>query len=280
MPSVVDSLVTQETLRDAVAAGETPAWVARHWESFHEALTGSHDGEGFPCLSGAESVANGEPLYTAVSSPTRKESILALRDTLAAYLDCYEDRPGRVSLVAFVRPTDRLEREADYHEAVWHLLQTLHVHDPSPWPSEIPTDPDDPYWEFCFDGEPIFPTCRAPFYEDRQSRYCPVGLEITFQPRGLFEGITAGTPAGERAREEIRGNLEAYDGVCPHANLGDWGVEGDREWHQYLLPADESQAPDEPPATFSRVHPETDPRFDPGVGDTERGPATRAVESE
>ena len=264
MTRVVDSLVTQETLRARVASGETPAWVARHWESFYESLTGTHEGSEFPCFFGAESVANGEPLYTAVASPTRKESLLALRDTLVAYLDSYEDRPGRASLVAFFRPTQRMRREADYHEVVWHVLKTLHVHDPSPWPAEIPTATDDPYWEFCFDGEPIFPTCRAPFYTDRQSRYCPVGLEITFQPRGLFEGITADTPAGERARETIHENLEAYDGVCPHANLGDWGVEGDREWHQYLLPADDAQAPDDCPVTFSRDHPKVDSRFDPG----------------
>ena len=80
----------------------------------------------------------------------------------------------------------------------------------------------------------MFPTCRAPFYEERRSRYCPVGLEITFQPRSLFDGITADTEAGRTARETIQSRMGEYDGVCPHADLGDWGES--HEWKQYLLP--------------------------------------------
>ncbi len=98
---------------------------------------------------------------------------------------------GRTSLVTFFKPPEREFSEGDYHEILWHLLQFLHVHDPEPWPEDIPTDPDDPHWEFCFGGEPMFPTCRAPFYDERKSRYCPVGLEITFQPRTLFEAGTS-----------------------------------------------------------------------------------------
>ena len=261
----IQSVMDQGTLAERVAAGETPEWVARHWRTFRDALTGEHEGESFPCFFGAESVANGEPLYTAVPSTREKDALLRFRDALLEYLDRYEDRDGRASFVVFFRPEPSVETEADYHEALWHVLKVLHVHDPSPWPDDIPTETDSRFWEFCFDGEPMFPTCRAPFYDDYRSRYCPVGLEITFQPRSLFDGITGDTEAGERAREAIHGNLEAYDGVCPHANLGDWGAPGDREWHQYMLPEDESQAPDACPVTFTREHPKVDHRFDPAM---------------
>jgi uncharacterized protein len=53
----------------------------------------------------------------------------------------------------------------------------------------------------------------------------------------------------------IQDRLEGYDGVCPHADLGDWGVEGDREWPQYMLTADDAQSPDECPMTVTRDHP-------------------------
>ncbi|WP_323174824.1 YqcI/YcgG family protein, partial [Natrialba sp. PRR66] len=91
----------------------------------------------------------------------------------------------------------------------------------------------------------------------RNSRYCPVGLEITFQPRALFEqlNVTPETEAGRHARDVIQGRLEEYDGVCPHADLGDWGVEGDREWSQYMLSEDPDQAPDECPIDVTREHP-------------------------
>jgi FPC/CPF motif-containing protein YcgG len=250
----VGPLLDQSTLAARVADGRAPDWLARHFETFTAALTGEYGGEPFPCYFGAESVRAGDPLYVGLDSPTDPDSLLRFRDALSEYLDVYPDHADRASLVAFVRPAGE-RTEADYHERLWHLLQFLHVHDPEPWPADIPTDPDHHEWEFCFGGEPIFPTCRAPFYEERRSRYCPVGLEITFQPRTLFDGITADTEAGQRARETIRDRVEDYDGVCPHADIGDWGVEGDREWRQYLLTREEAQAPDLPPARFTREHP-------------------------
>ena len=191
---------------------------------------------------------------------TDKDALLDLGRTLLRYLSVYREHSDRASLVTFFRPPDRDFSEADYHEVLWHILQFLHVHDPEPWPADIPTDPDDPYWEFSFGGEPIFPTCRAPFYDRRKSRYCPVGLEITFQPRNLFErlGVTADTEKGTEAREIIQGRLEEYDGVCPHADLGDWGVESDREWPQYMFSSDDQQAPDECPINISREHPKSE----------------------
>jgi FPC/CPF motif-containing protein YcgG len=111
---------------------------------------------------------------------TDPDTLLGLGRTLTQYTNRWRDHSDRASLVTFFRPPERTLPEQAYHERLWHVLQFLHVHDPEPWPDEIPTDPDDPYWEFAFAGEPMFPTCRAPFYKRRRSRYCPVGLEITF----------------------------------------------------------------------------------------------------
>lgn len=257
--SVVGSLSEQAALVEAINAGEVPAWVKRHWQTFRTGLLGERNETSFPCFFGAESVRSGDPLYTAVPSLTDKDALLGLGTTLLKYLSTYQDHSERASLVAFFRPSDRVTTERDYHQTLWHILQFLHVHDPKPWPEEIPTEPDDPHWEFCFGGEPMFPTCRAPFYEKRKSRYCPVGLEITFQPRALFENlnVTADTEAGQHAREIIQGRLSEYDGVCPHADLGDWGVEGDREWLQYMLSEDSVQAPDDCPITITRTHPKS-----------------------
>ena len=257
---LLGTLQDQATLEERVASGEAPDWVAAHWETFRNGLLGEQNDTPFPCFFGAESVANGDPLYTAVPSTTDKDALLDLGRTLRTYLDVYQDHSERASLVAFFKPPEREMSEAEYHQTLWHILQFLHVHDPTPWPEDIPTDPDDPFWEFVFDGEPMFPTCRAPFYDTRMSRYCPVGLEITFQPRALFEdlGVTADTAAGQQAREVIQDRLESYDGVCPHADLGDWGVDGDREWTQYLLSSDNAQAPDECPITVTREHPKSE----------------------
>ncbi|WP_435144427.1 YqcI/YcgG family protein [Halobaculum sp. P14] len=246
------SLLDQETMADRVAAG-APDWVVRHFETFTGALTGERNGTPFPCHFGTNAVQRGDLLYTAVPSLTDPDALFGLRDALLEYLDVYEDHADLAPLVVFFAPPDDVASltEADWHEAMWHVLQFLHVNDPEPWPDDIPTDPDDPYFEFCFGGEPLFPTCRAPFYEERKSRYCPVSLETTFQPRSVFDGLTHDTEAGQHARDAIQDRLGDYDGVCPHADLGDWGVDGDREWRQYLFSADESQFPDECPLTVT-----------------------------
>jgi uncharacterized protein len=270
---VVGVLSDQETIASSVEAGEVPDWVADHWRTFRDGLTGERNGSPFPCFFGAESVRSGDPLYTAVSSMSEKEALLGLGRTLIEYLDVYREHNDRASLVAFFEPPQQPLSEAEYHASLWHVLQFLHVHDPEPWPEGIPTGPDDSRWEFCFGGEPMFPTCRAPFYERRRSRYCPIGLEITFQPRALFENlnVTADTDAGMHAREFIQDRLVTYDGACPHADLGDWGVEGDREWPQYMLSEDPSEAPDECPITVTREHPKS-----PYLADARRRPGATA----
>ncbi|MFA9516657.1 YqcI/YcgG family protein [Halopenitus sp. H-Gu1] len=256
---IAGGLHTQETIETRVEEGTVPEWIQAHWRSFREGLLGERNGSPFPCYFGARSVEAGAPLYTAVPSMTDPEALLNLGRTLRSYLEVYPTYDDHASLVTFFKPPDGSLSEAEYHEHLWNVLQFLHVHDPEPWPEDIPTDPDDPYWEFCFAGEPMFPTCRAPFYEERKSRYCPVGLEITFQPRALFENlnVTADHEKGGRAREIIQDRLSDYDGVCPHADLGDWGHEGDREWVQYMLSEDESKAPDEPPIEITREHPKS-----------------------
>ncbi len=125
-------------------------------------------------------------------------------------------RPQRAGLASDLHQApERPLTEADYHERLWHILQFLHVNDPEPWPADIPTDPDDPTWEFSFGGEPMFPTTRAPFYDERISRYCPWGLEITFQPRALFDGITADTEAGQQARAVIQNRSRSTTASAP-----------------------------------------------------------------
>ncbi|WP_138005448.1 YqcI/YcgG family protein [Halalkalirubrum salinum] len=257
----VQVLLDQETIESRIEDGSVPDWVKKHFRTFKRSMLGERNDAPFPCYFGIEVMKQGDLLYTAVGSPTDKEDLLRFRDTLLEYLDTYPGHADRAPLVAFFRPPDRELSEAAYHERLWNVLQFLHVHDPEPWPEDIPTDPDTPRWEFCFGGEAMFPTSRAPFYDDRMSRYCPIGLEITFQPRAVFEGITADTVAGQRARKVIQDRLEDYDGVCPHANIGDWGVEGDREWHQYLLPSDDEQAPETCPMEPSREHPKVSERL-------------------
>ncbi|MFC6732419.1 MULTISPECIES: YqcI/YcgG family protein [unclassified Haladaptatus] len=229
-------LFDQERLRAAIGADALPGWAVAHYVGFRESMLEPRDGEPFPCYFGVESERNGDALYTFCESMTDEGALSDLADTLFEYVQVFEDFGERTSLVIFFKPPDVPLTEAEYRQRFWGILQYLHDHDPEPWPYDMPTDPTDPYWEFCFAGEPMFPTARAPFYEQRRSRYTAHGLEITAQPRAIFAGITGDTAAGKEARRVIRERIEAYDGMCPHADLGDWGDSHTREWKQYLLP--------------------------------------------
>ncbi|WP_418286513.1 YqcI/YcgG family protein [Halorubrum sp. DTA46] len=252
-PGTEGVLLDQEALHDRL--GDAPDWLQAHYRTFRESMLGERDGSPFPCYFGIEVEREGELLYAACESTTDPVALLRFRDVLLEYLDTYADHADRAPLAVFFRPPDDEPGEAHYHERLWHVLEFLHVHDPEPWPESIPTDPDDPHWEFCFGGEPLFPTSRAPFYDERKSRYSPIGLEITFQPRAVFEGLTADTEAGQHAREVIQSRMAEYDGVCPHADLGNWGAEGDREWTQYLFREDDDASPDACPLRPTREHP-------------------------
>jgi len=215
-PGTEGVLLDQKTLHDRL--DDAPGWLQDHYRTFRESMLGERDDSPFPCYFGIEVEREGDLLYAACESTTDPAALLRLRDVLVVDLDAYADHADRAPLAVFFRPPEGDPGESHYHERLWHVLEFLHVHDPEPWPDDIPTDPDTPRFEFCFGGEPLFPTSRAPFYDERKSRYSPVGLEVTFQPRAVFDGLTADTEAGQHARETIRERMGEYDGVCPHAD--------------------------------------------------------------
>ena len=238
-------LFDQERLQDRLAAGALPDWAREHYETFRADMLGERDGTPFPCFFGVDSEKEGWALYTFVPG-FDDESLARFADVTRAYLRTQEHHSPRTSLVAFFRNTDGEQPEQHWHDRYWEVLQFLHDHDPEPWPEEFPTDPDHHQFEFCYAGEPIFPTARTPAHDRRHSRFNPHGLEVTVQPRSVFAGVTGDTVAGQRAREVITDRLERYDDVCPHAHLGDWEDDESHEWKQYVLPNDERDLEDCP----------------------------------
>ena len=117
-------------------------------------------------------------------------------------------------------------------------LQWLHAHDPSPWPEGIPADPDDPAWEFCFAGDPMFAFPCIPAYRQRLSRRMGSYFAMCFQPRRVFFGVDRADPGGERIRADIYERVRRWDCLPPHPELVDlsYGDPRMREWKQYVLP--------------------------------------------
>jgi FPC/CPF motif-containing protein YcgG len=245
-------LYVQARVERRVEDGTLPEWARRQYESFDEKLLGERDGTDFPCHFGVEAQQNGGALYTFVPGTgdpgeVDEAALDAFATVVEAYLETREMHGPRTSLVTFFEPPADAAAwgECAYRDVFWRVLQHLHDVDTTPWPADIPTDPAHPQFEFCYDGEPMFVTGAAPFYEERASRYNGVGLEVTFQPRTVFEGITGDTDAGQHAREQIQDRIDDYDGTGVHPHIGDWEDGDSHEWKQYLLPTgDETYADD------------------------------------
>jgi uncharacterized protein len=206
------------------------AWAPGVYERFVGELNSGRTP--FPCTFAVSGLQRGGLRFVFADHPDDGASRERIRDALARYLECYRDIGRTTSLVAFFRPVDTTM--LDYEQSFWSLLQYLIDSDTHSWPETIPHDPEDPYWEFCFKGEPIFVVCSTPAHSARRSR-CSEGMVITFQPRWVFDGLGGETSRGKAARRVIRKRLAAYDTVTASPLLGDYGSATNREWSQYFL---------------------------------------------
>lgn len=225
----------------------------------------------FPCVFGVDAVRKGTLRFAFVPvGPTR---LGALADALEEFGEVAESLGNRTSLVCFFEYDPSMVTLEDFRDHFWSLLQGLHDVDGVDWPIGVDTDPENPTWEFCFKGVPLFVVANTPAHRRRHSRYFEY-FAVTFQPRFVFDGLAADTPQGRNARRIIRRRLDCYDDVALTPHLGDFGEPGNREWVQYFLDDDNTSLPRAARCplhvrTPSQVNGEerpamTNPRFDTG----------------
>ncbi|WP_129113714.1 YqcI/YcgG family protein [Halegenticoccus tardaugens] len=236
-------LFDQSEIQDAIEAGELTTWKKKRYIKFRETMRGTH----YPCHFAVNAERNDIARYLFVGDVHDRDALFKVREGLRQYLERYQSIAERTTLVIFFKPPNNDQSEREYRDQFWRVLEFLNERDPEPWPSDIPEDPNDPEWEFCFCGESMFIVGRAPFYTDRKSRYTPYGLEITIQPRRVLDDVSGDTIEGQHARSVIRDRLKGYDDVAPHPDIGDYGDPNTREWKQYLLPNSNDESMNEFP---------------------------------
>ncbi|WP_261571095.1 YqcI/YcgG family protein [Frankia gtarii] len=239
-----------------IAIGPVPDWGMACVEDTMATL--KSDTELFPCVFAVAAAHRGGLRFGFVDDVHDERTWTALPDILATYLAGYRQISRETSLVVFFgSPDERSDAMGPagsehpnastapavgvdtYEDRFWSLLQYLHDNDTSPWPSDIPTDTDDPGWEFSFRGTPIFVVCNTPAHRRLRSRNNPT-FTVTFQPRWVFEGLGATTPRGTSSRRIIRDRLARFDAVDSTPLLGSYGDPENREWKQYFLRDDAS----------------------------------------
>ncbi|MBL7488743.1 YqcI/YcgG family protein [Frankia sp. AgB1.9] len=250
-PDATGSLPAEPLLEDAfyeealdLAVGPMPAWGAGCARDMITTL--KSEAEPFPCVFAVAAANSGGLRFGFVDDLYDEQTWSVLPDILASYLATYQSISRNTSLVVFFGSGNGTAgQESDdvlgYERRFWSLLRYLHDSDGEPWPSDIPTDTDDPAWEFSFRGSPIFVVCNTPAHRRLRSRSNPV-FNITFQPRWVFEGLAPTTPRGAAARKVIRERLRRMDEVDSTPLLGSYGDPANREWKQYFLRDDATVA--------------------------------------
>jgi FPC/CPF motif-containing protein YcgG len=217
---------------DEIETGE-PEWLAGALRTFADNV----GAKGYPCHFGRRALEQRELFVTHVD----RGNYAPLADTLGSFLDYVRPTPRRRQvLAAFVRDDRPPTSHAEYGDAFWEALQSLHEADSRPWPGEFPDKPDDPAWEFSFHGTAMFVFAAAPTHALRRSRNLADCLVLLFQPRNVFLGIEGGTPSGEASRRRIRDRLAEWDEAPSHPSMGDYGDPSNYEWRQYFIAEDDS----------------------------------------
>jgi FPC/CPF motif-containing protein YcgG len=211
-----------------VGIGPQESWKIEAYEQYKTKLRAAD----YPCFFGQTAEARGEMLYTFIDAGHLDEMV-GNTQRFVHLLDTPEFE--RASLTAFFKPDPTLQNHASFVERFWRILQYLHEHDGSPATSRTP---DDPLWEFSFEGCEMFVVGTSPTYRLRHSRNLGPGMALIFQPRRLFIDPTTLQPIAAEVRHRIHKRMLAYDGMPVHPDIGFYGDLRNREWKQYALPDD------------------------------------------
>jgi len=222
-----------EDLLGVVPGISVPSWVQLASRRFREVVC--NERETFPCYFGTIAEQTKSLRYTYVED-NEIEQPWELLSTLTAYLQACQNTSKRSALVVFAGTGQHERSLGDYEAAFWRILQFLHDHDPLRWPAEVPADPDDPLWAFCFAGQPVFISGHSPLHQQRRSRWSPAGLLLVVLSREHLADIDTDSAAARAVRRRIRGLMQSYDTVPLATELTlFYGDPRGREWRQYWL---------------------------------------------
>ncbi len=222
----------------------TPEWARQAHAQYRQEILDP----AFPCYFGTKAEAQGHMRFCLV--PEQSPQVLA--PALAEFVQFSRENANRrhVFIAIFEEPSAGFAAD---EARFWRLLEHLHENDPAAWPPDVPQDPDDPRWEFCFAGDAMFAFPCIPAYENRRSRRMGEAFMMCFQPRRIFFGVERSDPGGERIRTDIYDRVRRWDGQPPHPDLEQlaYGDPSMREWKQYVLPDQNTSLPTRCPMSMS-----------------------------
>ncbi|WP_264737864.1 YqcI/YcgG family protein [Cytobacillus firmus] len=187
----------------------------------------------FPCIPATIGFAKNQLRYGFADDPRNPASIQQTAVMLKEFTEHSREFGSYTSLIIFYKLQDDLS-VVDYEQLFWEQLTGVSEMDDAEWPNEIPKDPHDPLWEFCFHGEKYFVYCATPSHKNRQSRHFDT-MMLAITPRWVLQEFMKKKTLATRLKNQIRKRLQRYDSIPIHPDLNSYGADDNFEWKQYFL---------------------------------------------
>lgn len=196
----------------------------------------------FPCIPATIGFSKNQLRYGFIGDPRHTETLYELAELMSQFSSESRNFGSFTSLIIFYQ-TPRDIKDAytveDYEQLFWKQLSGLTALDSAEWPADIPKDPHNPIWEFCFNGEKYFMYCATPAHVNRQSRHFDV-MMLAITPRWVLQEFNKKESFAKSIKASVRKRLANYDTVPIHPDLNSYGAEDNFEWRQYFLRDDDT----------------------------------------
>jgi uncharacterized protein len=215
-------------------------WERLALESFEAKMTDKN--QPFPCIPATIGFSTNQLRYGFISDPRKSSSIYELAELLALFSNQSKEFGNYTSLIVFYKIPEDVKKDLtveEYEQLFWQQLGSLSAIDGIEWPADIPTNPDDPIWEFCFHGEKYFMYCATPAHENRQSRQFDT-MMLAITPRWVLKEFGKNESYAQSIKKQIRKRLAKYDSISIHPDLNSYGKDDNFEWRQYFLRDDDT----------------------------------------
>jgi uncharacterized protein len=196
----------------------------------------------FPCIPATIGFTQNKLRYSFIGDPREPSSIYELAESLSSYTQVSREIGHYTSLIVFYEtPEDMKEMFSveNYEQLFWVHLSGLRMIDPIDWPEDMPSDPHDPVWEFCYNGEKYFMYCATPAHKNRKSRQFDV-MMLAITPRWVLQEFNRSPKFARCIKKQVRNRLKNYDSGPIHPDLNTYGSDNNFEWRQYFLRDDDS----------------------------------------
>ncbi|WP_010516769.1 guanitoxin biosynthesis heme-dependent pre-guanitoxin N-hydroxylase GntA [Croceivirga radicis] len=165
-------------------------------EKFEDRLEDFLVKEDHPCIM-AQTVRKLDKMTYHLYDDMRKNSTAGkLLKHLEDYLNNYDFNTNKFESFLAVFPLNGFNNEEEFENALWQLLQNIHLQDNEPWDPSVSSNPNDPNFSFSIKGKAFYIVGMHPSSSRnaRKSPYVMLAFNLHWQfeelrRQGLYDNV-------------------------------------------------------------------------------------------